>query len=130
MMNDCQDIHKDTVAGIKTFVHFRKSFRDIFEKLDEQRRITFSLIKSLDYPDKGRSETLFDLNAMFIVISYKLRRFAESCNYKLDFKIIGEMEGEKFRINPFSVPAITGCYKKIVSFDFENFNSAPDFRFE
>lgn len=130
MMNDCQDIHKDTAAGIKTFVHFRKNFGEIYAKLDDQRRKTFHLIKSLEYSYSGRRVTLFDLNAMFIVIAYKLQRYAEICNYSLDFKSIAEMEKERFRINPFSLSAVSACLGKILRFSFENFELTPDFKFE
>ncbi|HCU19939.1 MAG: hypothetical protein A2X05_18835 [Bacteroidetes bacterium GWE2_41_25] len=130
MMNDCQDLHKDTVAGIKTFVHFSKDFSEIFNKLDEKRMKTFHLIQSLDYSYKGRKETLFDLNAMFIVISYKLQRYAENSNYSLDFKFIADMNKEDFRINPFSPAAVSACLGKILRFNFENCELTPDFKFE
>jgi hypothetical protein len=130
MMNDCQDIHKDTVAGIKTFVHFRKNFRDIFNRLDEQRRKTFQMIKSLDCSCDGRSSTLFDLNAMFIVIAYKLQRYAEACNYRLDYKAISDIEKKEFRINPFSPRSVVACFGKIMRFDIENCDTTPVFKFE
>ena len=130
MMNDCQDLHNDTAAGIKTFVHFRKDFDDIFDKLNEQRKKTFHLIRSLDYPYKGRRETLFDLNAMFVVITYKLQRYAEACNYILDFKAISEKDNKEFRINPFSPVSLISCSCKIMRFDFEGCETSAAFKFD
>ena len=129
MMNDCQDIHKDTVAGIKTFVHFSSDFGEIFNKLNEQRIKSFQLIGSLDYSCEGRSLCLFDLNAMFIVISYKLQRYAETCNYRLDFGAIAAMNSTDFRINPFSLRAVSECFRKILRFSFINCASSPVFKF-
>lgn len=129
MMNDCQDIHKDTVAGIKTFVHFRRDFGEIFSRLNEQRIKSFQLIKSLDHSYVGRSRCLFDLNAMFIVIAYKLQRYAEACNYRLDFSAIAEMNSIDFRINPFSPGAVSECFRKIQSFSFRNCESTPGFKY-
>ncbi len=130
MMNDCQDIYKDTIGGIHTFVHFSKDFRDIFDKLDEQRKIVFHELKSLDYSYHGRKETLFIINAMFIVISYKLQKYAEVCNYHLDFKFIASMDKKDFRINPFSPCTIAHCSAKILRFKYETCESTPDFKFE
>jgi hypothetical protein len=130
MMNDCQDIHKDTVAGIKTFVHFRRDFGEIFSRLNEQRIKSFQLIKSLGFSGNGRSRCLFDLNAMFIVISYKLQRFAETCNYRLDFGAIAQMDGKDFSIDPFSPRAASECFWKILSFSFRNPEPAPVFKFK
>jgi hypothetical protein len=125
MMNDCQDIYKDTKDGITTFVHFRKSFREIFDKLDEQRKITFHELKSLSCSLRGRSVTIFYFNAMFIVISYKLQKYAEACAYNLDFKTIAAMRKEDFRINPFSPGTIAACFGKILRYDFEDCEKAP-----
>lgn len=130
MMNDCQDIHKDTVDGIRTFVHFRKNFGEIAEKLDEQRRKCFALIKSLDYPRNGRKEILFNLNAMFVVITYKLHRYAKICSYRLDFKYIAEMDKKYFRINPFSPASVSACFPKILRFNYESCESVSDLNFE
>lgn len=129
MMNDCQDIHEDTVAGIKTFVHFRKDFSEIYAKLDEQRRKTFQMISSLDYSTNGRRYTLFDLNAMFVVIAYKLKRYADTCDYILDFNAISEMDKKKFRINPFSPRSFVYCSGKIIRFDPEDCEAMPVFKF-
>ncbi len=130
MMNDCQDIYKDTIAGIKTFVHFRKDFRDIFNSLDKQRQITFQQIGSLDLSVRNKYETLFNLNAMFIVISYKLERYAKACNYCLDFNTISNMDKKYFRINPFSPETIVSCYGRIIKFAFEKNNVTPQFKFD
>lgn len=123
MMNDCQDIHKDTVDGIRTFIHFRKNFGEIAEKLDGQRRKCFALIKSLDYPIKGLSRCLFDLNAMFIVIVYKLQRYSEICKYRLDFRAITEMNRKDFRIDPFSPATVSFCFMKIMRFEYNSVES-------
>ena len=130
MMNDCQDMYKDTIAGIKTFVHFCKSFDDIFIRLNEQRIKTFRLIRSLDYPQNVIYKTLFDLNAMFIIISYKLHLYSEICDYRLDFKAIGSKDKKSFRINPFSLQSLRACSPKILPFDFNNSESTPGSKFE
>jgi hypothetical protein len=129
MMNDCQDIYKDTIEGITTFVHFRKSFSEIFDKMDEQRKITFHELKSLSCSYRGRSETIFYVNAMFIVISYKLQKYAEACCYSLDFKAIAAMRKNDFRINPFSPGAIAACFGRIMRHEFENCDKTPNFKF-
>jgi hypothetical protein len=121
MMNDCQDIYKDTVEGITTFVHFRKSYADIIDKLDEQRIKTFNEIKSLPFSYRGRSEIIFNFNAMYIVICQKLHKYAEACGNILDFKIIASMNKRDFRINPFSPETILSCFGTIIKFDFETF---------
>ncbi len=69
MMNDCQDMHKDTVAGITTFIHFCRDFREILNKLNNQRVKVFRLINELSLPEHAKHRFLFDLNAMFIVIT-------------------------------------------------------------
>ena len=97
MMNDCQDIYKDTVEGITTFVHFRKSYNEIIDKLDEQRIKTFNEIKSLPFSYRGRSEIIFNFNAMFIVICHKLHKYAEACGNNLDFKTIASMNKKRFQ---------------------------------
>ncbi|HUX97865.1 MAG TPA: hypothetical protein VMV47_19190 [Bacteroidales bacterium] len=129
MMNDCQDLYKDTNAGIKTFIHFCVSFPDIYNRLNRQRIKTFSLIESLELPLYARYKTLFDLNAMFIMISYKLHRYAEACNYSLDFDLIAKMDRNHFRINPFSSQAVYYCTGRIVSFDPENYINVGAFKF-
>ncbi len=121
MMNDCQDIYKDTVEGITTFVHFRKSYNEIIDKLDEQRIKTFNEIKSLPFSYRGRSEIIFNFNAMFIVICHKLHKYAEACGNNLDFKTIASMNRRDFRINPFSPETISSCFGRIMKFDFESF---------
>jgi len=130
MMNDCQDIYKDTMEGITTFVHFSKSFREIFDKLDEQRKITFNELKSLSCSYRGLSETIFYVNAMFIVISYKLQKYAEICGYRLDFKFIATMRKKDFRINPFSPSAIAACFDRIMRHEFETCEKSPNFKYE
>jgi hypothetical protein len=130
MMNDCQDLYKDTVEGIRTFVHFRKNFREIFDKLAEQRKIAFQELKSLSCSYRGRSETLFYFNAMFIVISYKLEKYAETCRYNLDFKSIAKMKKEDFRINPFSPRSVANCSLKIIRFEYETSGEIPHFKFD
>jgi hypothetical protein len=130
MMNDCQDIHKDTVDGIRTFVHFKNNFGEIAVRLDEQRRKCFAQIKSLDYPHKGRNEILFSLNAMFVVITYKLHRYARICGYRLDFRCIAAKDKTFFRTDPFSPASVSACFPKILRFDFESCESASDLNFE
>jgi hypothetical protein len=130
MMNDCQDIYKDTVEGITTFVHFRKSYREIFDRMDKQRKIAFLKLKSLPCSYRGRSETLFCFYAMFIVISYKLQKYAEICGYHLDFKNIAAMKKKEFRINPFSPKVVTACFGKIMSYKYETCEKTVPFKFE
>jgi hypothetical protein len=129
MMNDSQDIYRDTVSGIKTFVHFRKNFQDIIDRMNEQRIEIFKLIRSLDLPFKAIYETMFDLNAMFIVIGYKLHRYAEACNYSLDYSSISKMDKKEFRINPFSIRSVFSCTGKIIGFDPDNYETIPEFKF-
>ena len=129
MMNDCQDIYRDTVSGIRTFVHFRKDFEDIIQVLNEERIKTFRLIRSLNLHARDRYDTLFDLNAMFIVIAYKIHCYAEICNYSLDFSAISKMNKKTFRINPFSPVAIYSCTGKILRFDPDDYEYLPEFRF-
>jgi hypothetical protein len=119
MMNDCQDMHKDTLKGITTFVHFCKSFGEIEEKLDMQRRVAFGEIKSLKLPGEGKYRTVFAFYGMYVVILYKLRRYAEGCENKLDFGEIMGMDKKKFRIDPFSVGGVRWCFGKILDFDYE-----------
>jgi hypothetical protein len=119
MMNDTQDIYKDTVQGIKTFVHFRKSFSGIIENLEKQRIITFNLLNSLSFSFRGRYETVFNFYAFYTVILYKLKRFSEASRNKLDFNIIASLGKESFRINPFSPRAISACYSRLLRFDYE-----------
>lgn len=129
MMNDCQDIYKDTVSGIRTFIHFRKDFEDIFHMLNEERIKTLRTIQSLDLPVRAKYDTMFDLNAMFIVIVYKIHRYAEICNYSLDFSSISQMDKKGFRINPFSLRAVLTCTDKILRFDPANIEAIPEFKF-
>lgn len=130
MMNDCQDIHKDTVAGIKTFVHFSRDFGEVFNRLNEQRIKSFQFIKTLEYSHDGRRRCLFDLNTMFIVIAYKLQRYAETCNYRLDFGAIAEMNSMDFRINPFSPNTVSECFWNILRFTYKNCESTPVFKYK
>jgi hypothetical protein len=130
MMNDCQDIYKDTMEGITTFVHFKNSFREIFDKIDEQRKITFHKLKFLPCSYRGRSKTIFYINAMFIVISYKLQKYAEVCGYRLDFKTIAAMRKKDFRINPFSPSAVAACFGRIMRHEFETCDKTPNFKFD
>jgi hypothetical protein len=129
MMNDCQDIYKDTVEGIKTFVHFRKSFRAIFDRLDEQREIACLALQSVPCSSRGRLESVFSINAMFVVITYKLRRYAESCNYILDFNLISGMNRSDFRVSLYSPAAIFTCFSKIIRFEYNCRRQIPTFDF-
>jgi hypothetical protein len=119
MMNDSQDIYKDTIDGITTFVHFRKSYSEIIDRLDEQRIKTFHEIKSLPLSYQGRLEIIFNFNAMFIVICHKLRKYVEVCGNNLDFKSIASMNKRDFRINPFSPGTISSCFGRIIKFNYE-----------
>ncbi len=129
MMNDCQDIYKDTVEGIKTFVHFRKNFRAIFDRLDEQHSIVCQALKSVPCSSRGRLETIFNINAMFVVITYKLRRYAEACNHILDFKSISRMDPKDFRVALYSPGAIFTCFSKIIRFEYNCRRQIPTFDF-
>ncbi len=129
MMNDCQDIYKDTVEGIKTFVHFRKNFRAIFDRIDEQRNIVCQALQSIPCSNRGRLETIFNLNAMFVVITYKLRRYAEACNYILDFNSISGMNRSDFRVALYSPAAIFTCFSKIIRFEYNCCRQTPTFDF-
>jgi hypothetical protein len=119
MMNDSQDIYKDTIDGITTFVHFRKNYSEIIHKLDEQRIKTFNEIKSLPLSYQGRLEIIFNFNAMFIVICHKLHKYAEVCGNNLDFKTIASLNKRDFRINPFSPGTISSCFGRIIKFNYE-----------
>jgi hypothetical protein len=130
MMNDCQDIYKDTVSGIKTYLHFCRSFTDIFNRLNEERIKTFRLIKTLDFPEDKVYKTLFDLNAMFIVISFKLESYSGICNYRLDFNAIAGMDKRSFRLNPFSLKSLWTCTPKILQFRSDSSESVQNFKFE
>lgn len=130
MMNDCQDLYKDTVAGIKTYAHFCHSFNEIFQRMNEQRIIAFNSLISLELPDSEKSAFLFDLNAMFVVISYKLHLFAVACSYNLDFNAIKTMDKKHFRINPFSPRAIAACTGRILEFDYPELDTVNVFKFE
>ena len=118
MMNDCQDIYKDTVDGIKTFVHFRKSYIEIADRLNEQRIMAFNEIKSLPFSYQGRYDIIFKFNAMYIVICHKLHKYADACSNKLDFKTIASMKKKDFMINPFSPGTVYACFPGIMKFDF------------
>jgi len=120
MMNDCQDMHKDTVAGITTFIHFCRDFREILNKLNNQRVKVFRLINELSLPEHAKHRFLFDLNAMFIVITYKLHRYSEVCCNKLEFDTIRQIDKVEFRVSPFSLSAFAACTGKIVHFHFED----------
>ncbi|MBI5009747.1 MAG: hypothetical protein HZB98_08905 [Bacteroidia bacterium] len=130
MMNDCQDIYKDTVSGIRTFAHFCQNFTEIFMKMNEQRIRAFSALMSPDLPAAGKSAILFELNAMFIVISYKLHLFARACSFKLDFTAIRSMDKKHFIINPFSPRSIAACSVKILEFDPADIYAVHVFKFE
>ncbi|MBK9389899.1 MAG: hypothetical protein IPN68_06800 [Bacteroidetes bacterium] len=130
MMNDCQDIHKDTVSGIRTFVHFCNNFTEIFTRMNEQRLQAFRALMLLDLPPERKSATLFELNAMFVVISYKLHVYSRACNYTLNYPAIREMDRKLFRINPFSLRAIISCVGPILEFDSTDLEAVPDFKFE
>jgi len=130
MMNDCQDIYKDTVGGIRTFVHFCESFTEIFMKMNDQRIRAFRALMSLELPSAGKSGILFELNAMFIVISYKLHLFARACSYKLDFCAIRAMDKNHFIINPFSPRSVAACTVKILDFNPADIDSIHVFKFE
>ena len=129
MMNDCQDLYKDTMAGIKTFIHFCGSFRDIFILLNKQRIETFRKINTLDLPSEARYKTIFDMNAMFIMISYKLHLYAKAVNYSLDFDLIAKMDRSCFRVDPFSLRAVCNCTGRIIGFDPENYGNESEFKF-
>ena len=129
MMNDCQDLYKDTRAGIKTFVHFCDSFNDIFSRLNVQRIKTFRQIDSLELDSHARYKMIFDLNTMFIVISYKLLRYAKACNYSLDFDLIAGMERNNFIVNPFTLNTVFNCTGKILSFDPGDYENPGAFNF-
>ena len=129
MMNDCQDLYKDTKAGIKTFVHFCETFAGIFARLNRERIRTFTLIRSLNYPFYRGYKILFDLNAMFILISYKLHRYAQASSYSLDFESIEKMDSDLFRINPFSPRAIWKCLWRILCFDPYHYEVVKAFKF-
>ena len=70
------------------------------------------------------------MNAMFVVISYKLQKYAEACNYELDFKKITKMNKRDFRVNPFSFSAVAACSGKMLKFSFDTYNSTLAFKFE
>ena len=120
MMNDCQDMHKDTVAGIKTFIHFCHDFGEILNKLNSQRVKVFRMINELSLPEQAKHRFLFDLNALFIVITYKLHRYSEVCGNKLEFDAIRQIDKVEFRVSPFSFSAFAACTGKIVYFNFED----------
>ena len=64
---------------------------------------------------------------MFIVISCKLKRYADTCGYSLDFKTIAAMKKKDFRINPSSPGAIAACFGKIMRHEFESCEKTMDF---
>lgn len=130
MMNDCQDIYKDTKEGITTFVHFRKSFREIYNKLDEQRKVTFNALNALSCSYRGRSETVFCFNTIFIAASHKLQMYAKACSYSLNFNSIALMDKKYFTINPYSPRAHVACVGKILRFDNNNIYKPLNFKFE
>jgi hypothetical protein len=129
-MNDCQDMQKDTISGIRTFVHFCSSFTEIFTMMNEQRVSAFRSVMLLELTVERKSAILFDLNAMFVVISYKLHIYARACNYTLNYPAIREMDRKSFRINPFSPETIAACVNKILEFDYTDFESVQVFKFE
>ena len=128
MMNDCQDMYKDTVAGVRTFVHFRKDFEDVYATLDKQRIRTFESVGNLNVAEKSKKRFLFELNAMFVVIAYKLHRYAEYCSYNLDFETIASADKNRFRINPFSLKSVFSCASKIIRFDKDIPDKPPCFK--
>ncbi len=130
MMNDTQDIYKDTIEGIRTFVHFEKSYSGIVEKLEKQRSITFNLLKSVAFSFSGRYEIIFNFYALYTVILYKLKKYSKASLNKLDFNIIASMEKESFRISPFSPRAMSACYSRILKFDFEECNKENFYYFK
>lgn len=115
-LNDTQDMYCDTVSGIRTFVHFCDGFDQIRSKLLDHKIKIFEIIRSLDIPESNKYKFLFDLNAMFVVISYKLNCYECICASRLDFGEISKMEKEHFRINPFSLKSIRTCSNKILDF--------------
>lgn len=115
-LNDAQDLPKDAREGVVTFVRFRQGFPDILQYIEAERRRTFHSFSTLALKRSRLRYFLFCFHAMFVLITYKLGRYARLCAGELDMQRIAVMDEKIFRANPFSMSFIRAALWPILSF--------------
>lgn len=113
-INDIQDLHKDTLGGIKNFANSRKSLGDMEKDLLEQKNKAFTQIKALDYPKKELTYFLFTFEAFVKVTQARLKFYNKVCKGNFDLDKFIKIPKEKVRFQVFSFGVIRDVFPKIL----------------
>lgn len=114
LLNDAQDLHKDAVKGITTFVRFKKSFGEIIETIEEQENRTFGEFYPLSAEYRQTSRFLFCIHALTVAVKYKILAYRKNVGEYSDYDLLGKMDREYFRVDPFSQASVRYCVPKIL----------------
>lgn len=119
-LNDSQDIYKDTLAGVTTFVSFCHSFSEVNTKLNQEFEHTTALMLETDFSHKNLYKLLFNLHAMYVGILFKNKVFAQKLSNTIDFGSIRLMDKTTFRVHMSSVKSLVFCLPRILLFKIPN----------
>lgn len=116
LMNDAQDVYKDASRGITTFMAFRTNWKDAETVLEKHMAGTCKAFLESAFPRKRLYPFLFQINAMLVLIRYKLEYYSGITNNILDIKSVSAMSREDFRVRLFSFKALVYSIPRILAF--------------
>ncbi len=116
LLNDAQDVHKDALKGIRTFMNYTQNWTEAAGIPEAQKEQTFTSFHACNFSESRLYPFLFNIAAMVTVIQYKLTRYAEHTNKQLIINEIAGMERKDFLVNPFSLRSLLYCVPRILVF--------------
>ncbi len=116
-MNDCVDLHKDGLEGIKTSANVFNSMEEITQNLESQRNRTFDALLKLDYDKKEIADLIFVFHVFVVGVYYKLHDYSLKCGGSFDYQRYLKLPKHLARSQPLTINSLRFSFWKILNFN-------------
>lgn len=126
--NDAQDLYKDLKNKISTFATVRPNLETIVDDLEQQKIITFQLLKKTSFTIHHQDLILFLLHTMEIGIVGKLHSYSRLCNFNFSFENFIKKEKQYIRKNTFTIHYVLFALPKILNYQLKKATTKTHFK--
>lgn len=116
-MNDCVDLHKDGLEGIKTSANVFNSMEEIMQNLELQKSKTFDSIRKLTFGKKEIEDFIFVFHVFVVGVYYKLHDYNIKCGGNFDYKRYLQLSKKMASSQPLTINSLRFSFWKILNFN-------------
>lgn len=116
LLNDTQDLHKDSRAGIRNFANVQNDLESIREQIKAQQKVAFQFVSILPYSARRKKYFLFNFHCFVVGIMAKLRHYEQLCEGVFSMERFLQLTPRQVRLSPFSWSNVRYCLPEVLKF--------------